>query len=84
MYVRPHELEIEHSAERLRQPESARGARQPGRIRGQGVFAGVPTLACDLNVEVSPERYGELALKEGDTVYVSPRKVRVFVPEYMI
>jgi hypothetical protein len=37
-----------------------------------------------LNVEISPERYLELALKTGDTVYVSPRKVRVFVPEYVI
>ena len=37
-----------------------------------------------LNVELSPERYCELALKMGDTVYVSPRRVRVFVPEYVI
>ena len=37
-----------------------------------------------LNVELSPERFAELALKTGDTVYVSPRKVRVFVPEYVI
>ena len=37
-----------------------------------------------LNVELSPERYGELGLKAGDTVYVSPRKVRVFMPEYVI
>jgi hypothetical protein len=37
-----------------------------------------------LAVDVSPSRYSELALKTGDTVYVSPRKVRVFVPEYVI
>jgi sulfate transport system ATP-binding protein len=32
-------------------------------------------------VDMAPERFAELALKAGDTVYVSPRRVRVFVPE---
>ncbi len=34
-----------------------------------------------LNVELSPERDCELALRTGDRVYVSPRRVRVVVPE---
>jgi hypothetical protein len=50
---------------------------------GEGVLRSFD-FGVDLNVEVSPERYEELALKEGDTVYVSPRKVRVFMPEYVI
>jgi sulfate transport system ATP-binding protein len=83
LYVRPHELEIEHS------PGGGGGLRaRVERINAAGSVAKVFLSAVDfglrLNVEVSPERYGELALKTGDTVYVSPRKVRVFVPEYVI
>jgi len=33
-----------------------------------------------IHVELSTARSGELALKAGDTVHVSPRKVRVFLP----
>ena len=58
------------------------------RINSAGPVTKVFLLASDfglgLNVEVSAERSHELALKTGDTVFVSPRKVRVFVPEYVI
>jgi sulfate transport system ATP-binding protein len=37
-----------------------------------------------LTVDVSSERYAELRLTVGDTVYVSPRQVRVFVEDYAI
>jgi extradiol dioxygenase family protein len=37
-----------------------------------------------LTVDVSWERYAELRLAVGDTVYVAPRQVRVFVQEYAI
>jgi hypothetical protein len=37
-----------------------------------------------LNADISPERFAQLALKTGDLVFVSPRRVRVFVPEYVI
>ena len=37
-----------------------------------------------LNVDVSWERYAELRLKIGDTVYVSPRQMRVFVQDYAV
>lgn len=83
LYVRPHELEIEHS------PNGASSLKaQVERINPTGSVAKVLLRSSDfgvaLNVEVSPERYDELALKAGDTVYVSPRRVRVFVPEYVI
>jgi sulfate transport system ATP-binding protein len=76
-------LEIEHS------PNGAASLKaQVERINPTGSVAKVLLRSSDfgvaLNVEVSPERYDELALKAGDTVYVSPRKVRVFVPEYVI
>ena len=58
------------------------------RVNPAGSVAKVFLMAAEfgvgLNVELSPERYDELRLKAGDTVYVSPRKVRVFVPEYVI
>jgi sulfate transport system ATP-binding protein len=37
-----------------------------------------------LTVDVSWERYAELRLAVGDTVYVSPRQLRVFVQDYAI
>jgi sulfate transport system ATP-binding protein len=83
VYVRPHELDIEHAPN----GHASLKARVE-RVNPAGSVAKVFLLAADfgvgLNVELSPERYGELALKTGDTVYVSPRKVRVFMPEYVI
>ena len=83
LYVRPHELDIEHS------PNGTASLKaRVERVNRAGSVAKVFLLAAEfglgLNVEISPERYTELALKTGDTVYVSPRKVRVFVPEYVI
>jgi sulfate transport system ATP-binding protein len=37
-----------------------------------------------LTVDVSWERYGELRLQVGDTVWLSPRQVRVFVQDHAI
>jgi sulfate transport system ATP-binding protein len=83
LYVRPHELEIERS------PNGAGGMKaRVDRVNSAGPVAKVFLSSVDfgvpLAVDVSPSRYSELALKTGDTVYVSPRKVRVFVPEYVI
>jgi sulfate/thiosulfate transport system ATP-binding protein len=35
----------------------------------------------DVSVEITPQRYAELRVKAGDTVYISPQRVRVFVPD---
>ena len=83
LYVRPHELEIE------RMPNGTASLKaRVERINPAGSVAKVFLMAAEfgvgLNVELSSERYVELALKAGDTVYVSPRKVRVFMPEYVI
>ena len=40
-----------------------------------------PEHNADLNVDLSAVRYAELALKTGDTVWLSPKRIRVFVPE---
>lgn len=83
VYVRPHDLEIQAYAN-----GSPSLRAQVQRINPAGPVAKVSLLAQDfgfgLNVELSPERYAELGLKTGDTVYVSARRVRVFVPEYVI
>lgn len=83
LYVRPHELDIEHASNGVASLKA-----RVERINPAGSVAKVFLMAADfglgLNVEISPERFDELALKAGDTVYVSPRKVRVFVPEYVI
>jgi sulfate transport system ATP-binding protein len=82
-YMRPHELDI------LQVPNGVPSLKaQVKRINPAGPVAKIFLHSADfgvgLNVELSPERYKELALKTGDTVYVAPRKVRVFVPEYII
>ena len=83
LYVRPHELEIHHTANGASSLKA-----QVQRINRAGSVAKVFLVSSEfglaLNVELSPERYDELQLQAGDTVYVSPRKVRVFVPEYVI
>ena len=37
-----------------------------------------------LNVELTQERYTKLQLKAGDTVFVFPQRVRVFVEDFQI
>ncbi len=37
-----------------------------------------------LNVDLGWEQYGELELRTGESVYVSPRRMRVFVQDYQI
>jgi sulfate transport system ATP-binding protein len=83
VYVRPHELEID----RLPNGPSSLQATVL-HINAASSVARVQLLASEfglvIHVDVSLSRYAELELKVGDTVYVSPRRVRVFVPDYAI
>jgi sulfate/thiosulfate transport system ATP-binding protein len=83
IYVRPHELDIDRSpnGEPSLQAQvlHVNPAGPVVRIRVEAVDFGAV-----LQVELSPERYAELKIQTGDTVYVSPRRVRVFVPDYAI
>jgi sulfate/thiosulfate transport system ATP-binding protein len=83
VYFRPHELDIQHH--RNGAPALAATVQ---RINSAGSVAKVALLADDfemgLNVELSMDRYVDLALKTGDKVFISPRKARVFMPEYVI
>jgi len=81
-YVRPHELEIE------RTPENRGLAARVLHVNPAGSLVRVQLVAIELGmpilVELSRERLAELALKSDETVYVAPKRVRVFVPDYSI
>jgi sulfate transport system ATP-binding protein len=82
-FVRSHELEIQR--ERNGRPALQANvvhinpARPVVKVRLHAEEFGVW-----LNVDVSWERYADLRLKSGDTVYVAPRNVRVFVHDFQI
>ena len=83
LYVRPHELGIE------RAPNGVGGIRaMVERVSSAGAVAKIALksqqVGPELNVEISSQRFAELGLQRGEWVYVSPRKVRLFMPEYVI
>ncbi|MGL4554273.1 MAG: sulfate ABC transporter permease subunit CysW [Gemmataceae bacterium] len=79
VYVRPHELELE-----TRRNGTASLAARVAHVSPAGavirVLVTVGELGRELSVEVPSERYAELGLSKGDDVFVSARRVRVFVP----
>jgi sulfate transport system ATP-binding protein len=81
LYVRPHELEIE----RYKNGVPSIAARV-SRINPAGAVAKIAlaTNDGDIQVDLPLERLEQLALRAGDEVYVSAKKARVFVPEYVI
>ena len=76
-YVRPHELEID----RIPRGTSSVKA-EVLRINAASSAVKIELFARDfgvpLNVELGQERYTELQLTTGDTVFVFPKRVRVF------
>jgi sulfate transport system ATP-binding protein len=82
VYVRPHELALQ------RDQSSSSLAARVIHVNPTGARTKVElrTLHSDqlINAELSAEQFAELGIKSGDTVHVSPRRVRVFVPEYSI
>jgi len=80
VYVRPHELEIHRSANGH---PALRATVE--RIQAAGPIAKIHAISCEfglgMNVELSAQRLAELALRTGETVYVAPRRVRVFAPD---
>jgi sulfate transport system ATP-binding protein len=82
VYVRPHELEISRES----QNGSSLAARVL-RMNPAGSFAKVELALLhggEVQVDLPFERYLELGLQVGEEVNVSPRRVRMFVPEYVI
>ncbi len=79
IYVRPHELDIERHVS----GQSALRA-SVSRINPAGAIAKIGLLGtdgADIQVDLPLERFETLRLKVGESVYVSPRKMRVFAPE---
>ncbi|MBX7165966.1 MAG: sulfate ABC transporter ATP-binding protein [Pirellulales bacterium] len=80
VYVRPHELDIER--ERNGRPGlpaaieriTPAGSVTRVRLRSQEFGFGI-------HVDMPPDRFAELALRDGEQVFVVPRRVRVFVPQ---
>ena len=82
VYVRPHELCVQ------RDPSSSSLAARVVHVNPTGARTKIElrTLHSDqlISAELTAEQFAELHLESGDTVHVSPRRVRVFVPEYTI
>jgi sulfate transport system ATP-binding protein len=83
VYVRPHDLEIEHKKNGASGLEAKVLHVNP---TGSRTKVDLQIVGSDVLVkaEITAERFAELRLKSGDTVYLSPRRVRVFVPDYSI
>ncbi|HEY3494877.1 MAG TPA: sulfate/molybdate ABC transporter ATP-binding protein [Polyangiaceae bacterium] len=83
VYVRPHDLVIEH-----RKNGTAAIEAKVVHVNPTGSRAKVELRAIDseqvIIAELTEERFAELRLTPGDRVFVSARKARVFVPQYSI
>jgi sulfate transport system ATP-binding protein len=79
MYVRPHELEIDHAPDGSRMKATVLHINPAGPV--VRVQVRVDGIENPVSIEITPQRYGELRLKHGDVVYISPQRVRVFVPD---
>lgn len=88
LYVRPHEFDIDKTSNGT---SSFRAV--VVRAHPVGSLARVRLVSLDFetpfDAEIHIERFMELSLKAGDTVYVAPKRVRVFtaesnVPDYSI
>jgi sulfate/thiosulfate transport system ATP-binding protein len=83
LYMRPHELEIA-----LKQNGVPSLRANVNRVNPTGSIARIGLTATDHNTEIqvdlSMDRFAELNLKPGDAVFVLPKKVRVFMPDYVI
>jgi sulfate transport system ATP-binding protein len=80
VYVRPHELDVHRVANGEPSLQAKVLHANPA-----GPFARIQVRIVEsgavVNVETSPERFAELGIQAGDTVFVSPRRVRVFVKD---
>jgi sulfate transport system ATP-binding protein len=82
-YIRPHELDISRSVD-----EGNCLLAKVVHVNPAGSVVKIRLLAEDfglmITVDVSPERFKSLALKPGDTVFVTPKAAKLFSPDYTI
>jgi sulfate transport system ATP-binding protein len=76
-YVRPHELVIHHTPNGASSLQALVHHLHPA---GSQIKVELRAIGSDqlISAELTPERVAELNLSPGDTVYVTPRRVRVF------
>lgn len=83
VFIRPHELDLEKHRNGVPSlTATVRHVTPSGAVTR--VLVRVQEDGAELNVDLSPSRSAQLQLKKGDTVYVAPRKARVFEPDYAI
>jgi sulfate transport system ATP-binding protein len=80
VYVRPHELDIDLSSQG---PSSLKARVIHIYPAGSMVKVHVAAKELDSNiqVDVTPDRFSQLGITVGADVFVSPRRVRVFLPD---
>lgn len=82
-YIRPHELDISRSAEGGNCMEA-----QVVHINPAGSVVKVRVLAADfglmINVDLTLDRYRQLALETGEAIYVTPKEAKIFEGDYAI
>jgi sulfate/thiosulfate transport system ATP-binding protein len=82
VYVRPHELDIARESLGKDSLEAS-----ILRIHAAGAVAKVQLSGVSgdqIHVDLPLDRYHTLQLQIGDTVFVAPRRIHIFTPEYMI
>lgn len=79
-YVRPHEVELNRTAPlETSLPVRVVHVNPAGPVTRVRLVS--EAFGAALNVDLSPARYRELALRPGDKVFATPKRVRVFLPE---
>ena len=82
VFIRPHALDLAHSANGVDQLKARIMHINPA---GPLVRVELKSESSDvIQVELSQERYQELAIKRGDEVYVTPRQLKIFTDDYAI
>jgi len=79
VYVRPHEFTIDSNRNGAESLEAKVLHVNPTGSRAKVELRIIESDQL-INAELTAERYSELALKSGDTVFVSARRARVFMP----
>jgi len=91
VYLRPHELDIDRPTDRP--PQAAAQGSLAARVVRTTRSGATIRISCrpdgtesELHVDIAADRARDLALQTGDQVVITPRKVRVFLPdpEYVI
>jgi sulfate transport system ATP-binding protein len=82
IYVRPHELHIERHLNGAPAIAAAVSRINPAGSRARVALS--TSEGREIQVDLPLDRFEELRLQPGETVYVSAKRARVFTPDYVI